>query len=168
MKIIIIFIFIINLIFNQTMEVEIYKTQLDSLLNHPQIKTINRQYTSILGRNNDPKLITDISKYQLFIRKFGWTMLTIPELGLLIDILYPKFDKWDLKLAGTETWIVDCLSESTHPSHSHLSQSLEWVDRLSPKLAVLNHLSHFLDYDQLKRKLPDHIQPAYDGMIINV
>lgn len=72
------------------------------------------------------------------------------------------------KLAGTETWIVDCLSESTHPSHSHLSQSLEWVDRLSPKLAVLNHLSHFLDYDQLKRKLPDHIQPAYDGMIINV
>ena len=90
MKIIIIFIFIINLIFNQTMEVEIYKTQLDSLLNHPQIKTINRQYTSTLGRNNDPKLITDISKSQLFIRKFGWTMLTIPGLGLLIDILYPK------------------------------------------------------------------------------
>ena len=72
------------------MEVEIYKTQLDSLLNHPQIKTINRHYTSTLGRNNDPKLITDISKSKLFIRKFGWTMLTTPRLGLLIDILYPK------------------------------------------------------------------------------
>ena len=71
-------------------------------------------------------------------------------------------------LKGTNTWIVDCLSETPHPSHSHLSQSLEWVSRLSPKRAIFNHLSHYLDYDTLNSQLPGNVEPAYDGMIINI
>ncbi len=71
-------------------------------------------------------------------------------------------------LKGTDTWVVDCLSEEPHPSHSHLSQTLEWVKLISPKRAVFNHLSHFFDYDTLNNNLPKNIEPAFDGMIINI
>ena len=71
-------------------------------------------------------------------------------------------------LKGTDTWVVDCLSEEPHPSHSHLIQTLEWVKLISPKRAVFNHLSHFFDYDTLNNKLPKNIEPAFDGMIINI
>lgn len=71
-------------------------------------------------------------------------------------------------LAGVEAWIVDCLSETPHPSHSHLSQTLEWIERVSPRRAVLNHLSHRMDYRQLAAKLPAGVEPAYDGMVFEV
>jgi len=71
-------------------------------------------------------------------------------------------------LAGVEVWVVDCLSETPHPTHSHLAQSLDWVARVAPKRAIFNHLSHRTDYRNLADKLPAGIEPAYDGMVIEV
>lgn len=71
-------------------------------------------------------------------------------------------------IEGIEAWIVDSLSETPHPSHSHLAQTLEWIARVAPKRAVLNHLSHRMDYRQLAAKLPAGVEPAYDGMVIDV
>lgn len=71
-------------------------------------------------------------------------------------------------LAGVRVWIVDCLSETPHPAHSHLAQTLEWIARVAPERAVLNHLSHRLDYAELAAKLPPGVEPAYDGMVIDL
>jgi phosphoribosyl 1,2-cyclic phosphate phosphodiesterase len=71
-------------------------------------------------------------------------------------------------LEGVEVWIVDCLSETPHPSHSHLAQTLDWIARVAPKRAILNHLGHRLDYDQLAEKLPAGVEPAFDGMVIEL
>ena len=71
-------------------------------------------------------------------------------------------------LAGVEVWIVDCLSETPHPAHSHLAQTLEWIERVAPQRAVLSHMSHRLDYRSLKAKLPAAVEPAYDGMVIEI
>jgi phosphoribosyl 1,2-cyclic phosphate phosphodiesterase len=45
-----------------------------------------------------------------------------------------------------------------------VAQALHWIDRLKPKHAVLTNLHTDLDYDELRGKLPDHVEPAYDGM----
>jgi phosphoribosyl 1,2-cyclic phosphate phosphodiesterase len=37
---------------------------------------------------------------------------------------------------------------------------------LKPKRAILTHLHVDLDYDALKRELPAHVEPAYDGMVV--
>jgi phosphoribosyl 1,2-cyclic phosphate phosphodiesterase len=71
-------------------------------------------------------------------------------------------------LEGVEAWIVDCLSETPHPAHSHLAQTLDWIDRVAPKRAVLNHLSQRMDYQTLVAKLPSGVEPAYDGMVFEV
>jgi phosphoribosyl 1,2-cyclic phosphate phosphodiesterase len=69
-------------------------------------------------------------------------------------------------LEGLDVWIVDALRFTAHPSHFHLKRALEWIDRLKPKRAILTHMTTDLDYDTLRRELPAHVEPAYDGMVV--
>lgn len=67
-------------------------------------------------------------------------------------------------LRGLDVWIVDALRYLHHPSHFSVSDALEWIDRLKPKRAILTHLHIDLDYGALKRELPAHVVPAFDGL----
>lgn len=67
-------------------------------------------------------------------------------------------------LAGLDLWIVDALRPAPHPSHFSLGDALGWIERLKPARAVLTHLTIDLDYQTLRRGLPEHVEPAYDGM----
>ncbi len=69
-------------------------------------------------------------------------------------------------LSGLDVWIVDALRYTPHPSHFSVAQALAWIERLKPKRAILTHLHIDLDYATLKRELPAHVEPAYDGMQI--
>ena len=71
-------------------------------------------------------------------------------------------------LKGVRVWVVDCLREEPHPTHAHLARTLEWIARLAPERAVLTHMSHHTDYASLAAKLPDGVEPAYDGMVIEI
>lgn len=71
-------------------------------------------------------------------------------------------------LEGVEVWIVDALSPKPHPTHSHLEQTLEWIERVSPARAILTHMNVSMDYATVARQTPDHVEPAYDGMVIEV
>jgi phosphoribosyl 1,2-cyclic phosphate phosphodiesterase len=70
------------------------------------------------------------------------------------------------KLTNLDLWIVDCARYKANPTHSHLEQTLSWIAKVKPKLAVLTHLSHEIDYDSLSKTLPENIVPAYDSMEI--
>jgi len=67
-------------------------------------------------------------------------------------------------LEGVELWIVDCLRDEPHPTHSHLARTLEWIARVRPKRAVLTHLNHQVDYADLARRCPPGVEPGYDGL----
>jgi len=68
-------------------------------------------------------------------------------------------------LQGIDTWVVDCLRvEPEHPTHSHLERTLEWIDRVRPRRAILTHMNHQTDYASIAAMLPDGVEPAYDGM----
>jgi phosphoribosyl 1,2-cyclic phosphate phosphodiesterase len=71
-------------------------------------------------------------------------------------------------LNGLDCWIVDALRHTPHPSHAHLSRTLEWIARVKPKRAILTNMHVDMDYDTLKRELPAGVEPAYDGMIVTV
>jgi phosphoribosyl 1,2-cyclic phosphate phosphodiesterase len=68
-------------------------------------------------------------------------------------------------LESLDVWVVDCLQREPAHTHAHLAMTLEWIERLKPKLAILTHMSHVFDYQSLKRELPPHVVPAYDGLI---
>jgi phosphoribosyl 1,2-cyclic phosphate phosphodiesterase len=69
-------------------------------------------------------------------------------------------------LKGIKTWIIDCVRTEPHPTHSHLAQTLEWIEKLKPERSYLTHMNHTMDYDTLKSSLPKGVEPAYDGLVI--
>jgi phosphoribosyl 1,2-cyclic phosphate phosphodiesterase len=69
-------------------------------------------------------------------------------------------------LEGVETWIVDALRYTPHPTHAHLALALEWIARVKPDRAVLTNLHIDFDYRRLEAELPDGVAPAYDGLTI--
>jgi phosphoribosyl 1,2-cyclic phosphate phosphodiesterase len=71
-------------------------------------------------------------------------------------------------LRDLDIWIIDALRVAPHPSHFHLAQALEWVERMKPRQAILTNLHNDLDYGALARDLPAHIRPAFDGMVVEV
>ncbi len=71
-------------------------------------------------------------------------------------------------LEGLDVWIVDALRYTPHPSHFSVSEALAWIERLKPKRAVLTHMTSDLDYARLAAELPPGVEPAYDGMVIEV
>jgi phosphoribosyl 1,2-cyclic phosphate phosphodiesterase len=71
-------------------------------------------------------------------------------------------------LSGLDLWIVDALRPTPHPSHFTLGQALHWIDRLKPKRAVVTNMHIDLDYETLRAQLPGHVEPAYDGMSLDI
>lgn len=71
-------------------------------------------------------------------------------------------------LAGVECWIVDALRYTPHPTHAHVDKALAWISRVRPKRAILTNLHIDLDYQVLRNSLPDCVEPAFDGMVIEV
>jgi phosphoribosyl 1,2-cyclic phosphate phosphodiesterase len=69
-------------------------------------------------------------------------------------------------LQNLDVWIVDALRFTPHPSHFSVKQALEWIRRLRPKRAILTHMTTDLDYEALRRELPEGVEPAYDNMVI--
>jgi len=67
-------------------------------------------------------------------------------------------------LAGIEVWVVDCIREREHVTHSHVAQTLEWIERVKPRRAILTHMDESLDYETLRRALPAAVEPGYDGL----
>lgn len=71
-------------------------------------------------------------------------------------------------LAGVQVWIVDCLRVKPHPTHSHLEQTLEWIKSVKPARAILTHMNHQIDYEDLRRRCPAGVEPAYDGLVLDI
>ena len=71
-------------------------------------------------------------------------------------------------LDGLDLWIIGCLTDTPHPTHAHLAKVLGWVERLTPKLTVITHMSPRLDYAKLSAILPPGVVAAFDGMVLDV
>lgn len=69
---------------------------------------------------------------------------------------------------GVDIWVVDALRAAPHPTHSHLAQTLAYVERVRPGRAILTHMDNSMDYRSLLRELPPHVEPGYDGMEIEL
>ncbi len=71
-------------------------------------------------------------------------------------------------LEGLDTWVVGCFQKRPNKVHANLDQVLEWVERLRPRRTVLTHMGSAMDYRTLLRELPPGIEPAFDGMVLEV
>ena len=96
------------------------------------------------------------------IRSLGYRFGSLaysPDVDALDDDAFAALERLDC-------WIVDALRRTPHPSHAHLSRTLEWIARVKPKRAILTNMHVDMDYETLRRELPSNVEPAYDGMTL--
>jgi phosphoribosyl 1,2-cyclic phosphate phosphodiesterase len=89
----------------------------------------------------------------------------IGDLAYLPDVAKIPDSALD-ELRELDCWIIDALRRKPHPTHLCLDEALEWIERMAPKRAVLTNMHIDLDYAQVAAETPDHVDPAYDGMVI--
>lgn len=68
------------------------------------------------------------------------------------------------RLGRLDTFVIDALRYTDHPTHASVSQALAWIERLKPRRSVLTNLHVDLDYQKLRAELPAGVEPAYDGL----
>ena len=94
----------------------------------------------------------------------------IPALGYRIGNAAYTPDLHDIPreswpaLENLDLWIVDGLRYAGHPSHFSVGDALSWIERFKPKRAVITNMHSDLDYEVLRKSLPEGVIPAYDGM----
>lgn len=70
------------------------------------------------------------------------------------------------QLRGLELLILGVVRYKPHATHFNLEEALELVRRLKPGRTLLTHLSHSFRHETLSDDLPDGMEPAYDGMVL--
>jgi phosphoribosyl 1,2-cyclic phosphate phosphodiesterase len=71
-------------------------------------------------------------------------------------------------LAGVDVWVVGCFQRAGHKTHAHLDRVLGWVERLGVRRTILTHMGYDMDWDWLQRHLPPGVEPAYDGLVVDI
>ena len=91
--------------------------------------------------------------------------IRVGDVAYLPDVSSIPEPAWP-HLQNLDCWIVDALRRDPHPTHSHLANTLAWINKVQPKQAVLTNMHNDLDYATIAAETPDHIQPAYDGLTL--
>jgi phosphoribosyl 1,2-cyclic phosphate phosphodiesterase len=68
------------------------------------------------------------------------------------------------RLFGLDILIVDALRYTPHPTHFSVAEALSLIERVKPRRAVLTNMHSDIDYETLRRELPDGVVPAFDMM----
>ena len=71
-------------------------------------------------------------------------------------------------LEGVDTWLVGCFQRPQHLTHAHLDLVLAWRKRLGVRRTVLTHMGIDMDWAWLKANLPADVEPAHDGLALEI
>ena len=79
---------------------------------------------------------------------------------------FPKksFDK----LYNLDLLILEGLRYRPHIAHAHFDLSFKWINELKPKFTYLTHFSPDSDHNQVLEICPKNVEPAYDGLVLNI
>lgn len=72
------------------------------------------------------------------------------------------------KLRNLDVLVLNGLRFKDHFAHFTIDEALEMIKELNPKEAYLTHFCHEVGrHEDLEAKLPPHVHPCYDGLMIH-
>lgn len=72
-------------------------------------------------------------------------------------------------IRGIDTLVINALRIKEHISHMTLSQALDVIQQVKPRVAYLTHMSHDMGlHDEVSARLPENVKLAYDGLSIYI
>ena len=123
--------------------------------------TFNDQFT--IKKNDKLLKIQAIELQHGMIKANGFVFNKIAYLSDCNKIPNKSFNQ----LKNLNYLIIDCLRKNPHPSHFHFDETIKIAKKLAPKKTILTNLHVDLDYQSLRKKLPENIIPAHDGLSFN-
>ena len=69
-------------------------------------------------------------------------------------------------LRDLDVLALDCVRIKPHSTHLCLEEALAYVEELKPKKAYLTHLNHDILHERDSRMLPENVEFAYDGLVV--
>lgn len=161
------------------------KRNMELFCNHAVAETLKREFHYAFGGNTYPgvprvninsienqpfqlpdgPMVTPILSYHYKMPVFGYR---IGDFAYMTDIKTIPVEELN-KLKGVEVLILDCLREEPHISHLNLEEALDIINFLKPRQSYLTHMSHYFGtHEEIQKKLPLSVAPAYDGLIIDI
>jgi phosphoribosyl 1,2-cyclic phosphate phosphodiesterase len=89
----------------------------------------------------------------------------IGEFAYLTDCSHIPDESWPL-LEGVRTLVLDALRDRPHPTHFSVAEALDVVSRLGPERTYFTHICHDLPHAATCARLPQGVQLAYDGLVL--
>ena len=71
-------------------------------------------------------------------------------------------------MRGAEVFVINGLREKPHPVHLSIPEAVEVIREVKPARAYLTHISHDVCHDEMNDWLPEGIELAYDGLVVEV
>lgn len=93
------------------------------------------------------------------IEAAGKSLVYLPDVSSIPDAAWPAIE-------GARVFICDALRRKPHPSHAHLDLAVEWIGRSGAARGIITNMHLDMDYAEVARDTPKHIEPAFDGMVI--
>jgi len=113
----------------------------------------------ILGRRVVPVPVLHGSLPILGYRIGGLAYLT--DASLIPESSYPL-------LRDLDTLVLAAPRERPHPTHMHLARALEEARRVSARRTFLTHIGHDLLHARVSAGLPEGVELAYDGLVLEI
>jgi phosphoribosyl 1,2-cyclic phosphate phosphodiesterase len=74
---------------------------------------------------------------------------------------------WPL-LEGLDLLVLDALREARHPTHFSLTEAVEAARRIAPRRTCFTHMCHDLAHAATCARLPEGVELAYDGLVVDL
>jgi phosphoribosyl 1,2-cyclic phosphate phosphodiesterase len=71
-------------------------------------------------------------------------------------------------LTGLDVLVIDALRDRPHPTHFTVEEAVETAARIGARRTYLTHICHDLGHAALLARLPGGIEPAYDGLELDI
>ncbi len=69
-------------------------------------------------------------------------------------------------LRDLDVLVLDCLRFREHPTHLWAENALGYVEKLKPRRAYFTHMAHDVKHERDSKRLPDGVEFAYDGLVV--
>ncbi len=99
------------------------------------------------------------------VRSYGFR---VGPLGVIVDAKRIP-DSAREALDGVRVVVVNALWHGRpHPAHFNVEEAITATRELGAERIYLTHLTHRLEYEELARDLPAGVEPAYDGLSVDI
>ena len=71
-------------------------------------------------------------------------------------------------LRDLDVLVLDGLRYADHATHLTIPKSLNYIERIRPRRAFLTHMNHEVRHATVNADLPDGVELAYDGLVVEV